>query len=308
MKKVLLYMAITFVLVISANSASAFEIGGAGLGAELHFQDFQDYQTVNGINKIMLSFGGEKIQDELDFLFDLFGDIAFTPPFLISQESLQTTSGDAHKLRSIAFLQNDGHAYLNFRDRIVDDLYVYGLDYEPLAALADAEGDLVVKQGECSGECWIWLGSRPGYVPILRGVSLESDDFDDHEITEIQAFIDDGNALRLAFNEKGELWGFKFIVQIAWVDEALFSGRHFEVTNEGNAVKNSHHFIRSDETMDRAVLKGFRLQYVKDEGGSSPDSHYVKEIVLDLENALVAFNDGDWDDFFQFSISYATLR
>ena len=309
MNKVMTYTLIVMLSMVSATAtkAPAFVIGGAGLGAELHTETFQDYDTINGINKLMLSFGGEKVADELDYLFDLFGDIAFTPPFLISQETFQTTAGDGHKLRSISFLQNDGHAYLNFRDRIVDDMYVYGMDYRPFPAGAADDAELVVRQGQCSGECWIWLGARPGYVPILRGVSLESDDFNDHEITEMQAFIDDGNALRLSFYEKGQLWGFKYIVQIAWIHESYFTGTHFEVNNEGNSIKNSHDYVRPDDTMDPAVLKGFRFTYVQNESGSILDSHYIKEVIIDLENGMVAFNDGDTDDYFQYSISYATI-
>ena len=65
--------------------------------------------------------------------------------------------------------------------------------------------------------------------------------------------------------------------------------------------------MRPDETMDRAVLKGFRFSYVQNESGSIPDSHYIKEVMIDLEDGKVAFHDGDWDDYFQYRISYATV-
>jgi hypothetical protein len=288
------------------NPSLAFDIGGVGLGAELHTEDFQDHPTINGINKLMLSFGGEKVRDELDLLFDLFRDIAFTPPFISSQEGLSLSTSDGHKLRSLSFLQNDGHAYVNFRDRIVDDMYVYGFNYVPMRSSTEDNPQLEIRQGKCGGECWAWLGAREGYVPILRGVSLESDDHNDHQITEIQAFIDDENVLRLSFNESGTHWEFKYIVQIAWVEASLFTGIHFEVANEGSAVKGRHNYIRPDGTSDVAVLKGFRFTYVKDEAGGSPDTHYIKEFVIDLENNMVAFNDGDADDYFDYHITYAT--
>ncbi len=295
-------------LALSTHSLQAFEIGGAALGAELHYKEYEDHPNINGINKLMLSFGGEKVQDELDFLAQFLQDITFpVMPFLGTQESLGTSTADSHKIRSVSFLQNDKHVYINMRDRIVDDMYVYGFDYVPFPGMASVDSDSIVRQGECSGECWIWLGSRAGYVPILRGVSLESDDMNDHEISEIQAFIDEGNALRLSMNEEGELWGFKYIIQVSWINQAFFSATHFEVSNQGNAVKGSHDYVRPDETTDRAVLKGFKLKYVKNEAGTSTDSHYVKDIIIDLENGSVAFNDGDKDDYFEYNISYATV-
>ncbi len=37
------------------------------------------------------------------------------------------------------------------------------------------------------------------------------------------------------------------------------------------------------------------------------DSHYIKDIIIDLENGFVEFNDGDSDDYFDYNISYATI-
>lgn len=307
MLKITLSAIVALIWVAFTSPVHAFDIGGVGLGAELHTDDFQDHSTVNGINKVMLSFGGREVRDELDLLFDLFKDIAFTPPFIASQDGLSLSTDDGHKLRSISFLQNDAHVYVNFRDRIVDDMYAYGFSYVPVRPVVVGDPDLEIRQGDCGGECWSWLGAREGFVPILRGVSLESDDFSDHQITEIQAFIDDENVLRLSFNETGSHWGFKYIVQIAWADASRFSGTHWEVTNEGNAVKGSHTFTRPDGSSDVALLKGFRVQYVKDEAGGSADAHYVKDFIIDLENGMVAFNDGDADDYFIYDISYATI-
>ena len=306
MKNLKTYILSTFVGLVALNNANAFEIGGVGLGAKLHIEEFENYETINGINKIMLSFGGDKVRDELDFLAEIFQDLII--PLGGAHESIATGTGASHKIRSIAFLQNDKHVYVNMRDRIVDDMYVYGFDYVPFSSMASVDGELVVRQaGECTDKCYMHLGTRPGYVPILRGVSLDSSDMNDHEISEIEAFIDSENVLTVSLDETGEKWKFKFIVQIAWINQAFFSGQHFEVTNAGNAVKGSHNYVRPDETSDRAVLKGFKLKYVKDEAGTSIDSHYVKDIIIDLENGFVEFNDGDRDDYFEYTISYATI-
>ncbi len=303
------YIAGAVLGLVAANGAQAFEIGGAALGAELHIEEFENYENINGINKIMLSFGGEKVQDELEFLAEFLQDITFPVfPFLGTQDSLGTSSGDSHKIRSVSFLQNDKHVYVNMRDRIVDDMYVYGFDFVPFSSMASVDSELIVRQaGECTDKCYMHLGTRPGYVPILRGMSLDSSDMNDHEISEIEAFIDDENVLTVSLDEHGEKWKFKFIVQIAWINQAFFSGSHFEVSNEGNAVKGSHNYTRPDGTSDRAVLKGFKLKYVKDEAGTNIDSHYIKDIIIDLENGSVAFNDGDRDDYFIYTISYATI-
>ena len=306
MKNVKTHILSALIGITALSSANAFEIGGVGLGAELHIEEFENHENINGINKIMLSFGGEEVRDELDYLTDLFQDLVL--PLGGSHESTGTTTGDSHKIRSVSFLQNDKHVYVNMRDRIVDDMYVYGFDYVPFSSMASVDGELIVRQGgECTDKCYMHLGTRPGYVPILRGVSLESSDMNDHEISEIEAFIDSENVLTVSLDETGEKWKFKFIIQIAWINQAFFSGPHFEVTNAGNAVKHSHDFVRPDETSDRAVLKGFKLKYVKDEAGTNIDSHYVKDIIIDLENGIVAFNDGDKDDYFEYTISYATI-
>ena len=104
MHKAMTYIIFALLWTVSGTTVQAFVIGGAGLGAKLHTEEFQDHRGINGISKMMLSFGGAKVADELAYLFDLFGDIAFTPPFLATQETFETTSGDSHKLRSIAFL------------------------------------------------------------------------------------------------------------------------------------------------------------------------------------------------------------
>ncbi len=36
--------------------------------------------------------------------------------------------------------------------------------------------------------------------------------------------------------EKVEIWGFKYIIQVAWINQVFFSGQHFEANSEGNTV------------------------------------------------------------------------
>lgn len=220
---------------------------------------------------------------------------------------LEWESSLSHELRSISMLRNKGYAYLNYRDEVADDKYDYDARYVrgPLSPGSDIVTSL--HKGTCTQTCEIDLGERTGYVPVIQGFSLEFTKVaDDHYITEIMALIEDGNILNLALREKDKGWEFNFIVQIYWIHEMHIADRHVPQTNAGMADKGRATYTRTDSG-GTPLLKGFSLKYVNDFEGFNEDSHYVKDVKINLNSGRVVFNDGDSDDYFIYRVNYLTL-
>lgn len=280
MKGTLLTLALTVVSTCASNAfAQAVTISDVGYGAHIHQRFNSDVETLS----------------EFRFFFHSKPD-----------GSTLIENSKSHMLRSFAMLREDHHYYLNYRDEVVDDPYDYeiGYDFAPRPPVADIFQ--TVHMGTCNITCEVELPDF-GLVPALQGVSLEFTSIaDDHKITEIESFIDRSNILTVSFREKDENWEFKYLVQVVWLDPMDVAGDHWEVSNRGMADKFEHVYMPVDFG-GTPLMKGFRLRYVNNSEGSKEDSHYVREVAVDLGDNRVAFNDGDKDDYFDYDISYLTL-